>query len=262
MKNKTLRGSLSIIACLIFFFNASGQQHTRSYYTLRVYYYKSDTQERRIDSFLQYSFIPALHRQGIKKTGVYKPIANDTAALKRIYVLMPFESAIQMMDFAQRLNKDQTYINSSQSFIDAAYNDPPYQRMHTIFLHAFELMPRYATPALTSEKKDRVYELRSYESATESLYRKKVKMFNQGGEIDLFKRLGFNAVFYAEVIAGSQMPNLMYMTSFDNMSAREEHWKSFTNDPAWKKLLLVQEYNNTVSRNETILMRPALYSEL
>ena len=32
------------------------------------------------------------------------------------------------------------------------------------------------------------------------------------------------------------MPNLMYMTSFENKAARDEHWKTFGSDPEWKKL--------------------------
>ena len=32
----------------------------------------------------------------------------------------------------------------------------------------------------------------------------------------------------------AHMPNLMYMTSFDNMAARDEHWKAFSSDPLWK----------------------------
>jgi hypothetical protein len=30
-------------------------------------------------------------------------------------------------------------------------------------------------------------------------------MFNVGGEIDLFEQLGFNAVFYGEVISGAKL---------------------------------------------------------
>ena len=58
------------------------------------------------------------------------------------------------------------------------------------------------------------------ESATEKNLKIKVQMFNQGDEIGLFKRLNFNAIFYSEVISGSKMPNLMYMTSFENKAAR------------------------------------------
>ena len=123
-------------------------------------------------------------------------------------------------------------------------------------------MPKMQAPSLTGNKTERVYELRSYESATERLYRQKVKMFNEGGEIALFRRLEFNAVFYAEVLAGSHMPNLMYMTSFNNMAERDAHWKQFGADPEWNKLKVVPEYQNTVSKNEPVLLNPAEFSEL
>ncbi|MEI9809692.1 MAG: hypothetical protein WDO16_18540 [Bacteroidota bacterium] len=51
-----------------------------------------------------------------------------------------------------------------------------------------------------------MYELRSYESATEKIFKNKVQMFNEGDEIGLFKKLGFNAVFYSEVIAAAKCP--------------------------------------------------------
>ena len=129
-------------------------------------------------------------------------------------------------------------------------------------LKAFPLMTSFQSPSLTGNKTERIYELRSYEGPTEQLYRQKVKMFNAGGEIALFKRLQFNAVFYAEVIAGSHMPNLMYMTSFNNRADRDEHWKRFGEDPEWVKLKAIPEYLNTVSKNDTILMNPAEFSEL
>jgi len=87
-------------------------------------------------------------------------------------------------------------------------------------------------------------------------------MFNTGGEISLFKRLGFNAVFYGSVIAGSRMPNLMYMTTFENMAARDAHWNTFRVDAEWKKLSAMEYYKNTVSKNDTILLTPANYSQI
>lgn len=86
-------------------------------------------------------------------------------------------------------------------------------------------------------------------------------MFNEGGEIPLFKRLQFNAVFYGEVIAGSRMPNLMYITSFENMADRDAHWQAFRDDAQWKELSAKPEYKNNVSRNETILTSPTDYSD-
>ena len=87
-------------------------------------------------------------------------------------------------------------------------------------------------------------------------------MFDIGGEIPLFARLGFNGVFYSEVVFGSKMPNLMYMTSFDNMQSREDHWKAFNADAEWKKLASNPEYQHNVSKNEIVFLRPTEYSEL
>ena len=81
--------------------------------------------------------------------------------------------------------------------------------------------------------KERVYELRSYEGHTEKISKNKIKMFNDGDEVGLFKRLNFNAVFYGEVVAGSRMPNLMYLTTFENHPDRDAHWKSFSADEYW-----------------------------
>ena len=57
------------------------------------------------------------------------------------------------------------------------------------------------------------------------------------------------------------MPNLMYMTSFENMADRETHWQSFREDPEWKELSAKPEYKNNVSRNEQILTSATPYSD-
>lgn len=233
----------------------------RSYYEIKVYRLASNEQVTKVDDYLRDAYLPALHRAGIGKTGVFHPIGNDTAAEKKIYVFIPLRSLEDVNTLEELILNDAT-LKAGNAYLDAAYNASPYIRMESILLKAFPLMPSFSVPELTGNKADRVYELRSYESATEKLYRQKVKMFNEGGEIALFKRLGFNAVFYGEVLAGSHMPNLMYMTSFNNRAAREEHWKKFGADPVWTKLKAEPEYLNTVSKAEPILMNPAPFSEL
>ena len=52
---------------------------------------------------------------------------------------------------------------------------------------------------------ERIYELRSYESATEAKAVKKSQMFNEGGEIGIFESVSSDAVFY-QGFDGSQMP--------------------------------------------------------
>ncbi len=87
-------------------------------------------------------------------------------------------------------------------------------------------------------------------------------MFIKGNEIALFDKLKFNPIFYAEVIAGSAMPNLMYMTSFENQEERDAHWKAFGEDPDWKKLLGDHQYDNTVSHSDITYLVATEYSDL
>jgi NIPSNAP len=128
-------------------------------------------------------------------------------------------------------------------------------------MKAFSKSPVMQRPKLTGPRSERIYELRSYEGPTEKRYENKVKMFNDGDEVGLFNRLNFNAVFYGEVFAGSKMPNLMYMTTFDNKQSRDDHWKAFSADAQWMKLKVMPEYQNNVSKNVQTFLRPTEYSD-
>ena len=250
---------------LILFFSFFGFQaaaQKMDFYQIKVYQLRNKEQEDRVDRFLQSAFLPALHRLGIAHVGVFKPLANDTAAIRRIYVFIPMNSLDQWTKIEQGLKKDKQISQDGADYLNALYSDPPYTRMESILLQAFDGMPHFAVPDLKGPKNERIYELRSYEGATEKIHQNKVQMFNAGDEVGLFKRLGFNAVFYAEVISGSHMPNLMYMTSFDNMASHDQHWKSFVDDPYWKKLSSMPEYQNNVSHIDITLLHPTDYSDI
>jgi hypothetical protein len=237
------------------------QSSARDYYELRIYTTTSSDQGNRLDQYLKDGLLPALHRAGIKNVGVFKPV-SDTSSQHPLYVLIPYRSLNDIENIPSKIEKDNKYLSDASDYINSAYNNLPYQRMEKIILKAFPGSPHLQVPQLSSPKKDRVYELRSYEGPTEKLHEAKLKMFNTGGEIGLFKRLGFNAVFYSEVLAGHHMPNLMYMTTFENMQARDSHWKSFNEDPQWVKLKADKQYENTVSHSDISLLHPTDYSDL
>jgi hypothetical protein len=231
-----------------------------TYFALKVYHLKTNRQEAVIDSFLQRQYLPTMHAAGISTIGVFKPIGNDTAADRRVYVFTPFTSLKQWEKIDQETSAK--LLAAGDSYENAAYNNPAYTRQETILLKAFDEMKALIAPKLSTPKNERVYELRSYEGASEKIFRNKVQMFNAGGETKLFDRLGFNPIFYSEVLFGAKMPNLMYMTSFDNMASREAHWKAFGADPEWKKLSSKPEYQNNVAHIDITFLRPAAYSDL
>lgn len=251
------------IALFIFMLSAWKQQDkpASEFYQLTIYHYESDTQEKILDNYLQNALLPALHRKHINSVGVFKPLSNDTASLKMIYVLLPMKSLDMVLKLPADLHKDKLYQAAATAYINTTFSAPAYNRMETILLKAFALAPQLKVPSLTAPKNERVYELRSYESASEKIFKNKVHMFNEGDEIGIFSKLNFNAVFYSEVIAGGKMPNLMYMTCFENMADRNEHWKNFGNHPDWKKLSAMPEYQDNVSHIDVTFLRPVAYSD-
>ncbi len=240
---------------------SQAQKSKQEFYEVRIYILKDKSQQERVDAYLKDSYIPVMHRAGIKSIGVFVPVESDTTSGKRVYVLTPYSSLDQFTKLAAGIPDDANYHNGEKDYINAVYTNPPYVRIESILLRAFTGMPLMALPVLTSPKSERIYELRSYESPTEKLHVNKVKMFNDGDEVGLFKRLGFNAVFYGDVISGSHMPNLMYMTTFASRSSRDEHWKNFSDDSQWKKLAAMEEYQHNVSKNTIYFLHPTDYSD-
>jgi hypothetical protein len=251
-----------ISLCLLFSVSSHAKGKTKpEYYQFESYYFSTQQQEALIDHYMEKAYLPALHGYGLKNIGVFKPIANDTATNKVVYVLIAFSSWKQVLEIAEKLQTNQDYKANGIAFLGAAFDSPAYKRKEITLIKAFPMAPKMALPALTAPLSERVYELRSYESASDNLYRNKVQMFNEGGEVALFKRLGFNAIFYGDVVAGSKMPNLMYMTSFNSMSDRNAHWDVFRNDPEWKSLSGNPIYQHNVSKADIILTRAAPYSD-
>lgn len=237
------------------------QKSKQEFYELKIYTLKDKSQQERVDAYLKDVYLPAMHKAGIKSVGVFIPFDSDTIIGKKVFVLTPYGSLDQFIKLTKGVATEPRKGDIGNSYVDAVYSNPPYERIESILLSAFPGMPSMSLPVLATPKAERVYELRSYESATEKIYRNKVKMFNVGDEIGLFKRLGFNAVFYADVIVGSHMPNLMYMTTFSDRASRDEHWKAFVDDAQWKNLKAMEEYQNNVSKNTIYFLHPTEYSD-
>jgi hypothetical protein len=254
------RLSLGLFA-LCLFMSLSLMAQKRDIYELKTYHIETPEQEAMLDSYLANAFIPAAHRNGVAKVGVFKPIASQPDAGQKVYVFIPFKSITEFEAFEGKLLKDQTFLKDGDAYINAAFDKAPYKRIETSIMRGMSEHPKFAESKLTNTKKDRVYELRSYEGPTERLYRQKVKMFNSG-EMDIFEKLNCSPIFYAETIAGANMPNLVYMTTHENMEIRNEHWKQFGVDPDWVAMKDLPEYKNTVSRNDTRLLYPTEYSDL
>nr|WP_068888617.1 NIPSNAP family protein [Pedobacter panaciterrae] len=264
MKSKTLFNRFIAVIAFITFVGSTTQSIAaappKQFYQIIVYHLKNKAQEERVDKYLSEAYVPAAHRLGVKTVGVFKSVDIDTAVDKKMYVFLAFQSLKQFSDVTQLLAKDKELAAKGADYVNAAHNDAAFVRKETILLEAFAGMPTLKKPVFSNAKSERIYELRSYESATEKQYANKVQMFNNE-EVEIFDRIGSQAVFYAEVLAGSRMPNLMYMTTYSDKKSRDEHWKTFGDDPKWKRVSALPEYQNNVSRNDTRFLVPTEYSD-
>ena len=229
-------------------------------YRLKIYHLKDSTEISRVSDFLKDHYLPAAHSLGQKQIGVF--LEKSPAFGVNIYLFSPLSSLDELNSFDQKLMQDKKYADAFKTFNTYDGKNPFYQRVETIVLDAFPKMPFIESPLLKAVKSARVYELRNYESPTEEMGLNKIKMFNVGNEVALFKRLNFNAVFYASVISGPRMPNLMYMITFENMADHDAKWASFRDDPEWKKLSSMPEYQNNVNKIDAHFMTPMDYSDL
>ena len=263
---RILKKSCPLLCLALFVFMAcvcSGvqvQAATQYYYKIKVYHYKTKAQEDRLDVYFKDAYLPAMHKAGVKNVGVFKPITQDSLD-KKVYVFAAYKTFDALESTDQKLMDDKQYSEAAKDYLDATAATATYSRIETIILRAFTGAPEPAVPKLTGPKAQRMYELRSYEGATEKLHMNKLKMFNVGDEMGIFTKLNFNAVFYGAVIAGSKMPNLMYMTTFNNKEENTEKWKQFMSDPQFSALSKDPQYKGNVSKNERVYLYPTDYSD-
>lgn len=260
MKNKFRLSTLLMLMLLpLCLFGAPKSK--QMYYEIKIYRVANDEQAGVIDNYLKNAYLPALHKAGISNVGVFKPVEADTAFGKLIYVFIPYKTYDDYFRLTAALEADKEYQEKGRSFLDAPYNNPPFKRYESVFMKAFSFMPEMKVYSYNTPASQRIYELRSYESATEAKALKKIQMFNEGGEMKIFEEIGSNAVFYGQVLFGSLKPRLMYMTTYADRKSRDEHWAAFGKHPEWKRISSLEEYKNTTTRTNFYLLHPTDYSD-
>jgi len=232
---------------------------SRQFYELRRYHLRRGPMQQRLDDYLREGALPALNRLGVEPVGVFDVAHGADSPAK--YVLQPYASLEVFLAAHQKLGADPAVRQSALAA--APPNDPPYLRVESAFLIAFEGMPRLEVPPQTAAKKPRLFELRTYESHSQPANWKKIEMFNEG-EIGLFRRTGLTPVFFGETLVGSKLPNLTYLLVFDDQASRDKNWATFVADPEWKKLSTTPGYTDAeiVSNISNLFLRPTPYSQI
>lgn len=233
----------------------------REFYQLRLYRLIHGPQQKLADDYFRGALIPALNRLGITPVGVFNlTIGPETPT---VYVLMPSLSLDTLVNVEDRLAQDAEYMKAGAAFLNTPAERPAFDRIDSSLLQAFEKMPRLKVPPATANGGKRIFEIRTYESATDQDHKRKVEMM-QSGEEKIFDEAGFFQVFYGDMLVGPRLPNLTYMLSFENLTARDKAWAAFGSAPAWKKMTSDPRYafEEIVSKITNVILTPTDYSQI
>src|ERR1700722_11023055 len=161
----------------------------REYYEIRKYHLQSGPQTKLTDGYVRDALIPALNRMGIAPVGAFHlDFGPETPTL---YLLLPSTKLETLATAELHLAKDEQFMKAAEPFWNAPATAPPFQRIDSSLLIAFEGWPKLTPPAATARNGKRIFQLRTYESPSSQAHVRKVEMFHHG-EFEIFQSAGFN----------------------------------------------------------------------
>ena len=235
------------------------QSAPRQYIELRRYHLLPGPKQRAFIAFVGDVAIPAMNRAGVGKVGAFTVVYGENAP--SLLLVMTHQTLDTVVTLRDRLASDAEYALAGAAILDAPLSDPPFVRVDSTLLRAFDAMPTLEPSAAVGTATPRIYELRTYESHSDRAALNKLKMFD-AGEVPIFRRAGLTPVFFAETLVGAKMPSLTYMLTFADMAARDRAWSAFSKDPDWKTLSADPQYRDNVSAISDIILQPTANSQI
>jgi hypothetical protein len=221
-------------------------------YEWRIYTLKENG-AATLDNFFKETLIPAYNRQGVS-VGAFSLYKEEDAELR--YLLLVYPDITSYLKVKHEIWNDRTFKEASQAFYDETAPNPVYSEFETLLCEAFDKIPKLKKPG----KERTLFELRHYKSPNEEANQRKVKMFNVD-EIAIFDKVGINSVCYGEVLAGTRMPSIIYLTWYKDEPTRDAVWGEFVKHPDWLKIRELKEYAHTATNNKNKLLSPLPYSQ-
>ena len=232
----------------------------RCYYEHIIYRVVSNARTPALLDFLETAAVPAWNRQGIAPVGVFTTVFG--ADMAAVHVLLPHPTLESVGASRDRSLADTAFIEAGAATLESGESDPAFVRMESSLMVAFPSMPTLELPANNLERKTRIFELRTYESPSLRTHKKKIEMFDQAGEIELFREIGLRPVMFSESLIGPRLPNLVYLLTFENMAERDEAWERFKVDPRWVALRDDPQFAGLVSIISDVIFSPASASQI
>lgn len=229
---------------------------------LRRYQFRFGPMEARFADYAKGALLPALNRAGVRPVGAFTvAVGTDSPS---VYLLLPHSGPESVAALGGRIRTDAEYQRAAAAYRSLPATDPPYVRRASSLMVAFDSVPAVEAPTGPLAVPSRVFELRTYESHNENAGLKKIEMFEKGGEIAIFRRVGLAPVFFGRDVIGPALPSLTYMVVFPDLATREKSWGVFRDDPEWAKLRAAPGFANAdILTNISVhILRPTEYSQI
>ena len=221
-----------------------------------------------LDTYLDEAAIPGLNKLGIKPVGVFAqmertgtPAPTEVVDANSLFVLIPYPTLESFATAGAKLHADPVFQKAGAEYLHTAKANSAFERIDSWLMLAFSGMPKLEQPAYSRDKKQRLFEMRTYESHSEFKALKKVEMFNSG-EIETMHEVGLGPIFFGQALIGPALPHLTYMLSAENAEAHKKHWGEFGKHPVWNKLKNDPQYDDTVSKIVNRFLVPTTYSQI
>jgi hypothetical protein len=240
---------------------ASAQTTARKtkYFRLERFVLEAGDQGTRLAEYLQKGRMEACARLSVPGPRLVLE-GLITAHMPQTVVITPYASIDEVRATEEKLNADAAHRTAVEKWESAA--QPPYTEVEEALLEATVYCPELPAE-LPKRDLARVFELRLYHSPTLRQARGLHERF-AGPEIKIFHRCGIHPVLYSTTMIGPRKPNLIYLTPFDDLAAREKSWAAFGADPEWIKVRKesIDKYGQSNSASQVSLYRAAAYSPL
>ncbi len=220
-------------------------------YEWQIYTLTGD--DTTLDQFFKETLIPAYNRYHIT-VGAFTSYKKEEKELR--YLLFVYPDLDTYRKTKQAIWNDPSFLKKSAPFFSETAPQPVYSEYETYLCEAIDKVPQMRTP----DKSRGLFEFRLYHSPNEDANLRKIKMFNLE-EIDLFDKVGINSVCYGEILAGSHMPALIYLTCYKDETTRNDAWNAFKVHPDWDRMKNAPEYKNTATNNQIKLLSPMPFSQ-
>lgn len=234
---------------------AGGQ--ARPYYEFRFHRMTQGDRPRRLHEFFRQHVLPLIQKHKLGPAGFFDvALGPDTPA---VVSMLTFSSLAEREEIGPRVMTDPDFQKALAELESAA--EPPIIGIDSFLIRATPYSPPVAAAA--AEQKPRLLELRIYHSPTQRQLAALHERFG-GPEIKIFHRTGVHPVLYGDMVIGRDMPNLVYLTPFENLAAREKAWAAFGADPEWQKVReeSIKKSGQIVSNVSVIMLRAAPYSPI